>query len=242
MGGGGPSDAAGSPPEGAGEPPGGVPASGALRDRLSDRTPAQRVIAGTATVLVALALVLHTVATFLTVAPANAVTAGQGDRVRAYMGPEFKQSWQLFSPDITRTMDRVYARRQLRAPDGSVTTTDWTDLTGADLDELRGNLMPSRIRQQLNNAWSTLAGSHDAAQRPLGQRGLDSEQYLKRLALTRTPAPPAGSRVVRLQFRDIVTTVPAPPWQQSQAVPEPTVRTTPWWPVGPADLAEGHRA
>ncbi|MEU6058744.1 DUF5819 family protein [Streptomyces sp. NPDC047097] len=223
-------------------PPPDAPPPDAPRDQLAGFTRAQRFAAGTATVLVALALVLHTAATFFTVSPANAVTDSHGDRIRAYMGPEFKQNWQLFSPDITRTMDHLYVRCRLRAADGSVSTTGWTDLTAVDLAELRGNLVPSRFRLQLNNAWSALGGSHDAEQRPLGQRGLDSERYLKRLALTRTPAPPPGSRTVGVQFRDIVTTVPAPPWQSGQTTPDLSVRTTPWWPVEPADLAEGHRA
>lgn len=199
----------------------------------------QRLAVTAAAAAVAVGLLVHTGATFLHLAPRNAATDAIGDTVNSYMAPEFSQSWQLFAPDITRTMTAVGARVELRAADGTTRTGPWHDLTAQDLAELRGNPLPSRIRQQLATAWSTMLASHDAEQRPVGPAGLDSEQYLKRLALSRLPATPRGARVERIQFRSTDTTVPPPPWKRGATRTAPVVRVYPWWPVGAADFAQG---
>ncbi|GAA0628044.1 DUF5819 family protein [Streptomyces crystallinus] len=209
------------------------------REDLRDLSPGQRLAVLGAAVAVALGLVVHTGATFLHLAPRNAATDAIGDTVNSYMAPEFTQSWQLFAPDITRTMTAVGARVELRAADGTTTVGPWRDLTAQDLAELRGNPLPSRIRQQLATAWTAMLASHDTELRPVGPAGADSEQYLKRLALSRLPATPRGARIERIQFRSTDTTVPPPPWKKRGARTAPVVRVYPWWPVGAADFAEG---
>ncbi|WP_369374874.1 DUF5819 family protein [Streptomyces sp. cg36] len=203
-------------------------------------TRGQRFAVAGAAVAVAAGLLVHTGATFLHLAPRNAATDAIGAKVDSYLAPEFIQSWQLFAPDITRTMTAVAARVELRTADGTVATGRWTDLTAQDLAELHGNPLPSRIRQQLATAWSTFLTTHDAQQRPVGPVGTDSERYLKRLALSRMPATPPGARVERIQFRSTDTTVPPPPWRRAEVRAAPVVRTYPWWPVDTADFAEGH--
>ncbi|MEU5432740.1 DUF5819 family protein [Streptomyces sp. NPDC020719] len=199
----------------------------------------QRAAVLVAAAAVAVGLLVHTGATFLYLAPHNAATDSLGTGLNSYMAPEFVQSWQLFAPEITRTMTAVGARTELRMADGTTRIGNWQDLTAQDLAELRGNPLPSRIRQQLTTAWAALLTSHDAEQRPVGPRGLDSEQYLKRLALSRLPATPKSARLERIQFRSTDTTVPPPPWKRGGATPAPVVRTYPWWPVGADDFAEG---
>ncbi|OAR23442.1 hypothetical protein A8W25_26630 [Streptomyces sp. ERV7] len=206
---------------------------------MRDLSPGQRLAVLAAASAVALGLLVHTGATFLHLAPRNAATDAVGDTVNSYMAPEFAQSWQLFAPDITRTMTAVGARVELRAADGTTRTGPWRDLTAQDLAELRGNPLPSRVRQQLATAWTTMLASHDAEQRPVGPAGLDSEQYLKRLALSRMPTTPHGVRIERIQFRSTDTTVPPPPWKARGTRTAPVARLYPWWPVGAADFAEG---
>ncbi|MEV6547273.1 DUF5819 family protein [Streptomyces sp. NPDC051597] len=209
------------------------------RESLRDLSAGQRLAVLVAAGAVAVGLLVHTGATFLHLAPRNAATDAIGDTVNAYMAPEFSQSWQLFAPDITRTMTAVAARVELREADGTTRTGPWRDLTARDLAELRGNPLPSRIRQQLATAWTRMLATHDPQQRPIGLAGLDSEQYLKRLALSRMPATPPGARVERIQFRSTDTTVPPPPWKTHAPRTAPVVRVHPWWPVGAADFAEG---
>lgn len=209
------------------------------RESLRDLSSGQRLAVLVAAGAVAVGLLVHTGATFLHLAPRNAATDAIGDTVNAYMAPEFSQSWQLFAPDITRTMTAVAARVELREADGTTRTGPWRDLTARDLAELRGNPLPSRIRQQLATAWTKMLASHDPQQRPIGLAGLDSEQYLKRLALSRMPATPPGAHVERIQFRSTDTTVPPPPWKTHAPRTAPVVRVYPWWPVGAADFAEG---
>ncbi|MFI1171273.1 DUF5819 family protein [Streptomyces melanogenes] len=208
-------------------------------ESLGELSRGQRLAVVAAAIAVAVGLLVHTGATFLHLAPRNAATDAIGDTVTSYMAPEFVQSWQLFAPDITRTTTAVAARIELRAADGTTRTGPWRDLTAQDLAELRGNPLPSRIRQQLATAWSTMLASHDAQQRPVGAVGLDSEQYLKRLALSRMPATPRGERIERIQFRSTDATVPPPPWKTGTARTAPVVRGYPWWPVSAADFAQG---
>ncbi|MFK8912189.1 DUF5819 family protein [Streptomyces sp. YS-3] len=208
-------------------------------ESLRELTPGQRLAVVVSAGAVAVGLLVHTGATFLHLAPRNAATDAIGDTVNAYMAPEFSQSWQLFAPDITRTMTAVSARVELRTADGTIHNGPWRDLTARDLAELRGNPLPSRVRQQLATAWTKMLAAHDPQQRPIGSAGLDSEQYLKRLALSRMPATPDGARLERIQFRSTDTTVPPPPWKTRAARTAPVVRVYPWWPVGAADLAEG---
>lgn len=199
----------------------------------------QRAAVLVAAAAVAVGLFVHTGATFLYLAPHNAATDSLGAGLNSYMSPEFVQSWQLFAPEITRTTTDVGARVELRMADGTTRVGGWQDLTAQDLAELRGNPLPSRIRQQLATAWAALLASHDAEQQPIGLRGLDSEQYLERLALSRLPATPKGARVERIQFRSTDTTVAPPPWKRNGPAAAPVVRTYPWWPVGADDFAEG---
>ncbi|MCC9740539.1 DUF5819 family protein [Streptomyces sp. MNU89] len=191
----------------------------------------------TVTALVHLAMV------FLHVAPGNTVSDRHGGTIDGYVYPEFEQNWKLFAPNPLQQNIAVQARAEVMGPDGGVSVTRWTDLTARDAEAVRHNPVPSHVHQnELRRAWDFFTGSHDDENRPNGLRGALSEEYLRRIVLSRIGPETAGTEVLRVQVRSATTPVAPPAWapgEDGTAGREDggTVhRELPWWPVGPGDV------
>ncbi|NJP99277.1 DUF5819 family protein [Streptomyces zingiberis] len=201
--------------------------------------------------IVTVAALAHLTLVFLHVAPENAVSARHREVVSGYVYPEFEQNWKLFAPNPLQQNVAVQARAEVVARDGGVTVTAWTNLTARDAEAIRHNLFPSHVNQnELRRAWDFFTGSHDERDRPQGPRGALSEEYLRRIVLSRIGPETASTRVRKIQVRSAVTPVPPPVWAPGadgtsgsgdrtdgdRSATGTTYRTLPWWKVTPGDV------
>ncbi|WP_432097618.1 DUF5819 family protein [Streptomyces sp. bgisy100] len=188
----------------------------------------------TATVLLAAALA-HLALVFLSIAPANAITARYEERIDAYVYPEFGQDWKLFAPNPMQRNDAVAARVRTRGEDGVLHTWAWVNLTDQDVGIIRGNPAPSHVHQNmLRRAWESYVATHSqqATDRLRSELAAD---YLLRVALQRMGRVRHGEPVVGLQIGVRMTMVPPPAWKTEKETDTPTFRKLRWWPVTDQD-------
>ncbi|MFI9205687.1 DUF5819 family protein [Streptomyces sp. NPDC053048] len=201
--------------------------------------PSRFVVAAGAAV-VAVAAAVHLVMMFLHVAPPNTLSKQHAAEIDDYVLPEFEQNWKFFAPNPLQQNIAVQARAELRGPGGRTTVTPWTDLSARDGADILHNPLPSHTRQnELRRAWDYYAGTHDAREQPNGLRGRLSEQYLRRLVVSRLGASQQGRPVDRIQVRSVTVPIAPPPWSDEKADTRPVHRVLRWWPVTSADVAEG---
>ncbi|KPH99234.1 hypothetical protein OV450_5483 [Actinobacteria bacterium OV450] len=193
-----------------------------------------RVVTALALAAVGLAACGHLALVFLHVAPSNTVSKQHAQTVDDWIYPEFEQNWKLFAPNPLQQNIAVEARAETRsALGGEPVPGDWHDLSAQDAAQIRHGLLPSHTRQnELRRAWDFFTGSHDEDNRPIGERGELSEQYLRRIALRRL-AQEGGVRgeIVRIQLRSATRAVPAPPWSDEKTDTRTYYRELPWWTV-----------
>ncbi|MEV6578080.1 DUF5819 family protein [Streptomyces sp. NPDC051582] len=194
-----------------------------------------RVVAALALAAVGLAACGHLALVFLHVAPSNTVSKQHARTVDDWIYPEFEQNWKLFAPNPLQQNIAVEVRAEVRpAPGGRLTAVGWRDLSAEDGAAIRHGLLPSHTRQnELRRAWDFFTGSHDEDNKPIGERGELSEQYLRRIALNRLAQAGIGARdeIVRIQLRSATRAVPAPPWSDEKTDSQTYYRELPWWTV-----------
>ncbi|MFI5684490.1 DUF5819 family protein [Streptomyces sp. NPDC051636] len=230
-------------PEGGPRRPTGGP--DAPRTGVAALSPRYQVGAALALAVVAVAACVHLGMVFLHVAPANTVTKQHGRAIEEWIYPEFEQNWKLFAPNPLQQNIAVQVRADIRAADGTVTTTGWNDLSARDGEAIDGSLLPSHTRQnELRRAWDFFVATHGTDNRPVGLRGALSEQYLRRIVVMRLYAEDGASRegvIQRVQLRSRTTNVPPPAWSREQVSDKPVYRLLPWWTVTPDEAAGGVR-
>ncbi|MBC7267184.1 MAG: hypothetical protein H5T76_00495 [Streptomyces sp.] len=223
--------------EAPGPHPPGPPRTGVAALRLPYRVGVAVVLA-----VVAVVVCVHLGMVFLHVAPSNTATKRHGEAVEEWVYPEFEQNWKLFAPNPLQQNISVQVRAQVRTPDGGSRITGWYDLSAQDGRNIDGNLLPSHTAQnELRRAWDFYVGSHDAENRPSGERGAMSEAYLRRIVLMRLEragAAGAGGVFERVQVRAATTNVAPPEWSDEEVSLRPFHRELAWWRVPPAE-AEG---
>ncbi|MGW6570772.1 DUF5819 family protein [Streptomyces sp. NPDC054945] len=211
------------PAEGAAPPPPRAPGIAGLS------TP-YRVVAALALGVVAVAACTHLVLVFLHVAPSNTVSQQHAKTIDSWIYPEFEQNWKLFAPNPLQQNIAVEARADVRAEDGELVTTPWRDLSAEDGEAIRHSLLPSHTRQnELRRAWDFFTGSHDEDNRPNGERGQLSEEYLRRIAVNRLTPGLGDATILRIQLRSATTAVPAPKWSTETTDTQTYYRELPWW-------------
>ncbi|MFD7555734.1 DUF5819 family protein [Streptomyces sp. NPDC059835] len=217
---------------GAAEPP--VPAP-PRASGIAGLSPRFRVVAALALGVVAVAACAHLALVFLHVAPSNTLSKRHAKTIDAWIYPEFEQNWKLFAPNPLQQNIAVQVRAEVRTAGGELVTTDWRDLSAEDGAAIRHSLLPSHTEQnELRRAWDFFTGSHDDDNRPNGERGELSEQYLRRIALDRlTPrlVDREGGRLLRVQMRSATTAVAAPEWSDETTDTQTYYRELPWWTV-----------
>ncbi|WP_069813521.1 DUF5819 family protein [Streptomyces sp. TP-A0874] len=202
-----------------------------------------RIAVALAALVVAGAVAVHLTMVFLHVAPENTVTKRHGALVDAYVYPEFEQNWKLFAPNPLQQNIAVQVRAEVRAPDGGISTTGWTDLSAQDGAAIRHNLLPSHTQQnELRRAWDFYVGSHDEENQPRGMRGKLFERYLRRIVMLRLGPEQDGRTVRRIQVRSATTPVAPPKWSGEKYETKTVHRVLPWWTVGEGDLPRADRA
>lgn len=198
------------------------------------------VVVSLAVAAVAVGVVFHLAMVFLHVAPSNTASKEYQSTVDSYIYPEFEQNWKLFAPDPLQQNIHVQARAQVRAPDGSLQTTGWVDLTAIDLTGIRHNVAPSHTRQnELRRAWSFYASSHGANNTPNGQRGQLSQEYVQRIVENRFGPRLNGGDVVRVQVRSATTAVAPPSWSDAKPNTDTQYQETLWWSVAAPGATPG---
>ena len=200
-----------------------------------------RVVAALGLAAVAVAAGLHLALVFLHVAPSNTVSKQHADLVDGWVYPEFEQNWKLFAPNPLQQNISVQVRAEVRTSGGEVVTAGWRDLSAEDGAAIRHSLLPSHTEQnELRRAWDFFTGSHDENNRPNGDRGALSEEYLRRIALDRLAeggrsgdrgSGGAGDRIERIQLRSATTAVAAPSWSTEKTDTQTYYRELPWWTV-----------
>ncbi|MGW2636392.1 DUF5819 family protein [Streptomyces sp. NPDC001348] len=222
--------------------PGPVP--GTPRTGVAALSPRYQIGAALALAAVAVTACVHLGMVFLHVAPANTVTKQHGRAIDEWIYPEFEQNWKLFAPNPLQQNIAVEVRADLRAADGTVTTTGWYDLSAQDGEAIDGSLLPSHTEQnELRRAWDFFLATHGSDNRPVGLRGSLSEEYLRRIVVRRLYTEGgAGKGVVRrVQVRSRTTDVPPPSWSREQVSDKPFYRLLPWWTVTRDETAGGVR-
>ncbi|MBL8946539.1 MAG: hypothetical protein JNK45_25455 [Myxococcales bacterium] len=134
----------------------------AFEGRRADDAPAAVhpwAFAGLAVALAA-TLVLHFVATAISVFPPNPASAAHTASVHGYLAPYFVQSWRLFAPDPGGPSFVLLV--QCRGTDGA--TTPWIDVTTPMFESTRANrLHPAQALHRLNKgAIGHMLGIRDA--------------------------------------------------------------------------------
>ncbi|OLZ63623.1 hypothetical protein AV521_38170 [Streptomyces sp. IMTB 2501] len=228
-----------SPEPGAPLPPG-MPRTG-----VAALSPRYQVVAALALAVVGVAACVHVLMVFLSLAPANTVTKQHGKAVEEWVYPEFEQNWKLFAPNPLQQNIAVQVRAVVRAKDGGLRTTGWTDLSAQDGAAIDGNLLPSHVQQnELRRAWDFFTATHSTDNRSLGMRGSLSEQYLRRIVVMRLyrtyPADREGV-IQRVQIRSSTTNVQPPEWSRERVPDKPVYRVLPWWTVTAGEAAGGVR-
>ena len=192
------------------------------------------MLAVSAAVLVGVALA-HLAMVFLSIAPANAITARYEKRIDAYVYPEFGQDWKLFAPNPMQRNDAVAVRVRTRGDDGALHTRGWVNLTDQDVAAIRGNPVPSHVHQNmLRRAWDSYVDTH-GQQRTDRLRSELAADYLMRIALQRLGRERHGEPVVGLQIGVRLAMVPPPAWSSEEKPDAPTFRKLQWWPVTERD-------
>ncbi|MEV4437725.1 DUF5819 family protein [Streptomyces sp. NPDC049577] len=203
--------------------------------------PARLVVAG-GTAVVAVATAVHLAMVFLHVAPPNTVSKQHAAAIDDYVYPEFEQNWKFFAPNPLQQNVSVQARAELGGPGGRTTVTPWTDLSAQDGAGILHQPFPSHTKQnELRRAWDFYASYHDANEQPSGLRGRLSEQYVRRIVVSRlTASGGAGADrpVERVQVRVVTAPIAPPPWSDEKTDTKPVHRELGWWPVTTADHAE----
>lgn len=216
----------GALPEGAGKPP------AARAPGIAGLSAPYRVVAALALAAVAVAACTHLALVFLHVAPPNTVSKRHADVVDGWIYPEFEQNWKLFAPNPLQQNIAVEVRAEVRTAGGELVTSDWRDLSAEDGAAIRHSLLPSHTEQnELRRAWDFFTGSHDEQNKPNGERGELSEQYLRRIALARLGRVYERSPILRIQLRSATRSVPAPGWSDEKTDTQTYYRELPWWTV-----------
>lgn len=183
--------------------------------------------------VVAVAALYHLAMVFLHVAPSNTLSKEHATAVSDYVYPEFEQNWKLFAPDPLQQNVHVEARAEVDKPGGTVATTGWVDLTGADVAAMRHDPVPSHSQQnELRRAWGYYSDTHDTQEQATSGDGSDlSRSYLLRIVEKRFGTRLNGGRVAKIQIRAATTVVPQPGWIAGASNPSTQFRQLPWWPV-----------
>ncbi|WP_301368831.1 DUF5819 family protein [Streptomyces xanthophaeus] len=191
-----------------------------------------RVVTALALGVIAVAACTHLALVFLHVAPSNTVSKQHAKTIDGWVYPEFEQNWKLFAPNPLQQNIAVEVRAEVRMGYGEVVTTPWRDLSAEDGEAIRHSLLPSHTRQnELRRAWDFFTGSHDEDNKPNGERGQLSEEYLRRIALNRLPPFSRDGILLRIQLRSATTAVPAPKWSTETTDTQTYYRELPWWTV-----------
>ncbi|MCX4628777.1 DUF5819 family protein [Streptomyces sp. NBC_01443] len=220
----------------AAEAPGEVPA-GPVAPRapgIAGLSAPYRVVTALALAAVGLTACGHLALVFLHVAPSNTVSKQHAQTVDDWIYPEFEQNWKLFAPNPLQQNIAVEVRAEVRtAAGGEPVASGWRDLSAEDGAAIRHSLLPSHVRQnELRRAWDFFTGSHDEDDKPIGERGELSEQYLRRIALDRLADDGvAAGEIVRIQLRSATRAVAAPPWSDEKTDTQTYYRELPWWTV-----------
>ncbi|WP_405701884.1 DUF5819 family protein [Streptomyces sp. NBC_00069] len=191
-----------------------------------------RVVTALALAAVGLAACGHLALVFLHVAPSNTVSKQHAQTVDDWIYPEFEQNWKLFAPNPLQQNIAVEVRAEVRSTlGGEPVPVGWRDLSAEDGAAIRHSLLPSHTRQnELRRAWDFFTGSHDEDNKPIGERGELSEQYLRRIALNRlTEDGSVRGAVIRIQLRSATRSVAAPPWSDEKTDTQTYYRELPWW-------------
>lgn len=211
---------------GAGPPPATVDADPEDPDA---RSPRVQMAAAAVTVLLLVGVAFHLLFVFLHVAPESQASRKYQEQTREWIFPVFEQNWHLFAPDPLNTNTRVNARVQYRSADGTVTTSEWIDLTGDDVAHIRGNPFPSKADQNLlRRAWEFYSNAlnGDGSRTPL------AEDYLRRIVVKRLQADGRADGIVAVQLRAVQTPIGAP----DAVPPAPNTREFGWWETNPDDF------
>ncbi|MFB0625852.1 DUF5819 family protein [Streptomyces sp. AB3(2024)] len=191
-----------------------------------------RVLAALALAAVAVAACTHLALVFLHVAPSNTVSKRNAALIDGWIYPEFEQNWKLFAPNPLQQNIAVEVRAQVRTRGGELVTSGWRDLSAEDGAAIRHNPLPSHTEQnELRRAWDFFTGSHDDDDKPTGERGALSEEYLRRIALERLVPVYRDGRILRVQLRSATRSVPAPSWSDEKTDTQTYYRELPWWTV-----------
>ncbi|WP_442807103.1 DUF5819 family protein [Streptomyces sp. NBC_01294] len=213
------------PAEGAAPPPPRAPGIAGLS------TP-YRVVTALALGAIAVAACAHLAFVFLHVAPSNTVSKRHAKTIDDWIYPEFEQNWKLFAPNPLQQNIAVEVRAEVRTAGGELITTDWRNLSAEDGEAIRHSLLPSHTEQnELRRAWDFFTGSHDEDNKPNGERGELSEEYLRRIAVDRLTPEHRGGHILRIQLRSATTAVPAPKWSTETTDTQTYYRELPWWTV-----------
>ncbi|MEU3058828.1 DUF5819 family protein [Streptomyces subrutilus] len=189
-----------------------------------------RVVAALALGALAVAACSHLAFVFLHVAPANTVSRQHARTIDGWIYPEFEQNWKLFAPNPLQQNIAVEVRAQVRTAGGELVTTGWRDLSAEDGAAIRHSLLPSHTEQnELRRAWDFFTGSHGEDDKPDGERGELSEEYLRRIALDRIRPEHRGGHILRIQLRSATTAVAAPPWSDEKTDTRTYYRELSWW-------------
>lgn len=213
------------PAEGAAPPPPRVPGIAGL-------SAPYRVVTALTLGVIAMAACTHLALVFLHVAPSNTLSKQHAETIDWWVYPEFEQNWKLFAPNPLQQNIAVEVRAEFRADYGELVTTPWRDLSAEDGRAIRHSLLPSHTRQnELRRAWDFYTGSHDEDNKPNGERGQLSEEYLRRIALYRLVPELRDGTILRIQLRSATTAVPAPKWSTETTDTQTYYRELPWWTV-----------
>ncbi|MCF2526431.1 DUF5819 family protein [Yinghuangia soli] len=229
----GPAPAPGSAPA-----PGTAPMPPAPVAAIDPEDPAARstrvqMAAAVVAMLMLVGVGFHLLFVTLHVAPPNQASRKYADATDSWIYPLFEQNWRLFAPDPLNINVRVNARVQYKAADGTRTESAWFDLTGDDVDHIRGNPFPSKADQNLlRRAWDFYNSHHADDGTRTGGHALLSEQYLRRIVIGRLQDAGRADGIVAVQVRAVSTQI-APP---GQGPIEPTVRELVWWEASPDDF------
>ncbi|WP_406116964.1 DUF5819 family protein [Streptomyces virginiae] len=212
------------------EPAGGAAPSPPRAPGIAGLSTPYRVVTALALGVVAVAACTHLAFVFLHVAPSNTVSRQHAKTIDSWIYPEFEQNWKLFAPNPLQQNIAVEARADVRGEDGELVTIPWRDLSAEDGEAIRHSLLPSHTRQnELRRAWDFFTGSHDEDNKPNGERGQLSEEYLRRIAVNRLAPGLREGTILRIQLRSATTAVPAPKWSTETTDTQTYYRELPWW-------------
>ncbi|MYS79763.1 DUF5819 family protein [Embleya scabrispora] len=199
------------------------------------RSTAVRSISALFAVVAILVTLVHVFFVFLHVAPGNAVSGDYRKQTGTWIYPYFEQNWALFAPNPMSENFRLQAQSRMRNADGTVVESGWSDLTGDDLDHIRGNLYPSKADQNMiRRAWSSYTDAHDAKdESAIGTRGPLTQRYLRRIVVHRFQDAGANRTLESVRIRVATKPIGKP---DAKTEPETSYRTLGWWETKPDDF------